>query len=101
MTPSPKRKQINEKASLRECVSVLQHLRVSLPLTQTVSAGGAGGALMGAPLADFIGRKYAIGIMSAIFMVGAALQEVPILSAMYAGRFLAGLAIGATSMVSV
>lgn len=54
---------------------------------------------MGAPLADFVGRKYALGIMGLVFMVGAALQEVPILSAMYAGRFLAGLAIGATSMV--
>lgn len=64
-----------------------------------VSAGGAGGALLGAPLADFIGRKYAIGIMGIVFMVGAALQEVPILDAMYAGRFLAGLAIGSTSMV--
>lgn len=54
---------------------------------------------MGAPLADFIGRKHALGIMGAVFMLGAALQEVPILSAMYAGRFLAGLAIGSTSMV--
>lgn len=37
--------------------------------------------------------------MGIVFMVGAALQEVPILDAMYAGRFLAGLAIGSTSMV--
>lgn len=64
-----------------------------------MSAGGAGGALIGAPLADFIGRKHALGIMGAVFMLGAALQEVPILDAMYAGRFIAGLAIGATSMV--
>jgi MFS family permease len=64
-----------------------------------VSAGGAGGALLAAPLSDFFGRKYALGIMGWVFMVGAALQEVPILEAMYAGRFLAGLAIGSTSMV--
>lgn len=65
-----------------------------------VSAGGAGGALLGAPLADFIGRKAALGIMGIVFMIGAGLQEVPILEAMYAGRFIAGLAIGSTSMVS-
>jgi hypothetical protein len=39
--------------------------------------------------------------MGLVFMLGAALQEVPILDAMYAGRFLAGLAIGSTSMVSI
>ncbi|KAG9256579.1 quinate permease [Emericellopsis atlantica] len=65
-----------------------------------LSAGGAGGALIAAPLADFLGRKYAIAIMSTVFIIGAALQEVPILDAMYVGRFLAGLAIGATSMLS-
>ncbi|KAI6781458.1 C6 zinc finger domain-containing protein [Emericellopsis cladophorae] len=66
-----------------------------------LSAGGAGGAHIAAPLADFLGRKYAIAIMSAVFMLGAALQEVPLLDAMYAGRSLAGLPIGATSMLSL
>lgn len=73
---------------------------ISCLMKFAVSAGGAAGALVAAPLADFFGRKYALATMGFIFLVGAGLQEVPRLGAMYAGRLLAGLAIGSTSMAS-
>ena len=64
-----------------------------------MAAGGSGGALLGAPLADFLGRKKSIAAMSMLFLIGCSMQEVPNLDVLYAGRLLAGIAIGATSMV--
>ena len=66
-----------------------------------MAAGGSAGALLAAPLADFLGRKKSVTAMSALFLLGCAMQEVPKLNVLYAGRLLAGVAIGATSMVSV
>lgn len=42
-----------------------------------------------------------VAIMAGLFLVGCSMQEVPNLNVLYAGRLLAGLAIGATSMVSI
>lgn len=64
-----------------------------------LAAGGSAGALLGAPFADFLGRKYSVATMAGLFLLGCALQEVPRLNCMYAGRLLAGVAIGAQSMV--
>lgn len=66
-----------------------------------VAAGGTAGALLAAPLSDFIGRKKAVTSMAGLFLVGCAMQEVPNLDVLYAGRLLAGVAIGATSMVGI
>ncbi|KAK1658383.1 quinate permease [Colletotrichum godetiae] len=65
-----------------------------------LAAGGTGGALLAAPLSDFLGRKKAVTSMAALFLVGCSMQEVPNLNVLYAGRLLAGVAIGATSMLA-
>lgn len=94
------RMPILERVSLPVFVS-FDFLRAeTLELTCTVAAGGAVGALFGAPLADFAGRKNALGIMAGVFLIGGAFQEVPIYEVMVSGRFLSGMAIGSTSMLS-
>ncbi|KAK7932628.1 hypothetical protein PG985_003340 [Apiospora marii] len=65
-----------------------------------VAAGGTGGALAAAPLSDFLGRKRSVTLAAGLFLVGCAMQEVPNLGVFYAGRFLGGLAIGATSILA-
>ncbi|KAL1612855.1 hypothetical protein SLS60_001085 [Paraconiothyrium brasiliense] len=63
----------------------------------TVAAGGSAGALISAPFADFLGRKYSMMVYGWIYLLGCAFQEVPNLPLFYAGRFLAGVAIGSMS----
>ncbi|OLN92107.1 putative quinate permease 1 [Colletotrichum chlorophyti] len=65
-----------------------------------LAAGGTAGALLAAPLSDFLGRKMAVTLMAGLFLIGCAMQEVPNLNVLYAGRLLAGVAIGATSMLA-
>ncbi|KAK1968950.1 quinate permease [Colletotrichum sublineola] len=65
-----------------------------------LAAGGTAGALLAAPLSDFVGRKKAVTVMAGLFLVGCSMQEVPDLEVLYAGRLLAGIAIGATSMLA-
>jgi MFS family permease len=65
-----------------------------------VAAGGAGGALLAAPCADFLGRKKSMILWALIFLVGASMQEIADLGVFYAGRLISGLAIGATSMLA-
>ncbi|KAK1706251.1 quinate permease [Colletotrichum lupini] len=65
-----------------------------------LAAGGTAGALLAAPLSDFLGRKKAVTSMAALFLIGCSMQEVPNLDVLYAGRLLAGVAIGATSMLA-
>ncbi|KAI1872872.1 uncharacterized protein JN550_003746 [Neoarthrinium moseri] len=65
-----------------------------------LAAGGSAGALLAAPFADFLGRKYSMIIFGCLFLVGATMQEIATLDVFYAGRFIAGLAIGATSMLA-
>ncbi|KAF7533806.1 hypothetical protein G7054_g6791 [Neopestalotiopsis clavispora] len=67
---------------------------------QRVAAGGSAGALIAAPFADYLGRKYSMIVFGFLFIVGATMQEIANLDVFYAGRFIAGLAIGATSMLS-
>lgn len=64
-----------------------------------VAAGASGGALLGAPMSDYLGRKRAVLASSFVFLLGCSLQEVAHLGVFYAGRLLSGLAIGATSML--
>ncbi|KZL78530.1 quinate permease [Colletotrichum tofieldiae] len=65
-----------------------------------LAAGGTAGALLAAPLSDFLGRKKAVTVMAGLFLIGCSMQEVPNLDVLYAGRLLAGVAIGATSMLA-
>ncbi|KAJ4358318.1 uncharacterized protein N0V89_002900 [Didymosphaeria variabile] len=62
-----------------------------------MAAGGSAGALISAPFADFLGRKYSMIVYGCIYLLGCAFQEVPNLPLFYAGRFLAGVAIGSMS----
>lgn len=55
---------------------------------------------MAAPCADYLGRKKSMILWAFIFIVGAAMQEIANLGVFYAGRLIAGLAIGATSMLA-
>ncbi|KAF2792257.1 H(+)/hexose cotransporter 1 [Melanomma pulvis-pyrius CBS 109.77] len=62
-----------------------------------MAAGGAAGALISAPFADFMGRKHSMMLYAFIYLLGCAFQEVAHLGIFYAGRFLAGMAIGSMS----
>lgn len=61
-----------------------------------LSAGCFAGALLGVPTADYLGRRGAIFMVSAIFIVGVIVQIAPTgnLGAFLAGRFVAGLGVG-------
>ncbi|KAK8095526.1 hypothetical protein PG999_013548 [Apiospora kogelbergensis] len=65
-----------------------------------LAAGGSAGALLAAPCADFLGRKKSMIMYGLLFIIGAAMQEIADLGVFYAGRLIAGLAIGATSMLA-
>ncbi|KAK7726240.1 hypothetical protein SLS63_007754 [Diaporthe eres] len=65
-----------------------------------LAAGGSAGALIAAPFADFLGRKKSMTVFAALFLIGATMQEIAHLPTFYAGRFIAGLAIGGTSMLA-
>lgn len=62
-------------------------------------AAGSVGALLAAPTADYLGRKWSVFSWGMIFNIGAALQLVANYRILLAGRFLAGLGIGAGSML--
>ncbi|KAK7753413.1 hypothetical protein SLS62_004704 [Diatrype stigma] len=61
---------------------------------------GSAGALIAAPCADFLGRKESMILYSFLFIVGATMQEIAHLGVFYAGRLIAGLAIGGMSMLA-
>ncbi|KAK8019504.1 H(+)/hexose cotransporter 1 [Apiospora arundinis] len=65
-----------------------------------LAAGGSAGALIAAPCADFLGRKKSMILYGLLFLIGATMQEIAHLGVFYAGRLIAGLAIGATSMLA-
>lgn len=65
-----------------------------------VAAGGAAGSLLAAPTSDWLGRKWSVFLWGLIFMVGAAMQMVPNYDVLLAGRFIGGLGVGASSMLS-
>lgn len=65
-----------------------------------MAAGGSAGALLAAPCSDFLGRKKAVMLMAVLFLIGATMQEIAHLGVFYAGRLIAGLSIGGTSMLA-
>ncbi|KIM82997.1 hypothetical protein PILCRDRAFT_70080 [Piloderma croceum F 1598] len=64
-----------------------------------LSAGCFAGALLGVPTADYLGRRGAIFLVSVIFILGVIVQVATTgnLGAFLAGRFVAGLGVGALS----
>lgn len=65
-----------------------------------VAAGGAAGSLVAVPTSDWLGRKWSVFLWGIVFMVGAALQMVSDYDVLLAGRFVGGLGVGASSMLS-
>ncbi|GME46917.1 putative quinate permease protein [Neofusicoccum parvum] len=65
-----------------------------------MAAGGSAGALLAAPSSDFLGRKNSMLIFGFCFLIGATMQEIANLGVFYAGRLIAGIAIGGMSMLA-
>ncbi|KAL4967108.1 uncharacterized protein BDV14DRAFT_207608 [Aspergillus stella-maris] len=65
-----------------------------------VAAGGAAGSLLAAGTSDYLGRKWSVFLWGLVFMLGAALQMVPHYNTFLSGRFIGGLGVGASSMLS-
>ncbi|KAL1922112.1 uncharacterized protein VTP21DRAFT_10754 [Calcarisporiella thermophila] len=69
-------------------------------IVSSLMAGCSVGALFSAFIADRIGRRVSIAFCSMLFIIGSALQgNAESFSQLYAGRVVAGLAVGALSMI--
>ena len=70
-------------------------------IVSTFQAGCFFGALLTFPLAERIGRKRAIFVAAAVFLVGGTLMTAShgVLSMLITGRAIAGLGIGASSLI--
>lgn len=69
-------------------------------LVSILSLGTLAGALLGTPISDFVGRKGGIILMTWVYMVGVVVQMTttgPSIRSLLAGRFVAGLGVGALS----
>lgn len=69
-------------------------------LVSILSLGTLAGALFGTPISDYIGRKYGMILMSVIYIVGVIVQLTttgPSIKHLLAGRFVAGMGVGALS----
>lgn len=70
----------------------------SSEIVSILSAGTFFGALLGAPVADSLGRRWALVIDSVVFCFGVALQTAATAIPLFvAGRFFAGLGVGMLS----
>ncbi|RSH89617.1 hypothetical protein EHS25_002168 [Saitozyma podzolica] len=70
-------------------------------LTAILELGAFVGSLFAGPGADFASRKYSIAAWCIVFMLGVAVQTGAneAVACIYAGRFVAGLGVGALSML--
>ena len=65
-----------------------------------LAAGGSAGALCAAPTSDFLGRKWSVFIWGVVFVVGAIMQMIADYNVLLAGRFIGGMGVGASSMLT-
>lgn len=65
-----------------------------------LAAGGSAGALLAAPTSDYLGRKWSVFGWGLIFVIGAAMQMVADYDVLLGGRFVAGMGVGASSMLT-
>ncbi|OGM50635.1 putative sugar transporter [Aspergillus bombycis] len=65
-----------------------------------LAAGGSAGALCAAPTSDFLGRKWSVFLWGLVFVIGAAMQMVADYDVLLAGRFIGGMGVGASSMLT-
>ncbi|WVR03665.1 hypothetical protein IAU60_000660 [Kwoniella sp. DSM 27419] len=70
-------------------------------VTAILELGAFAGSLIAGPLADKYSRKYSISAWCIVFMVGTAIQAGAnsSIACIYVGRFVAGLGVGALSML--
>ncbi|KAL8349185.1 hypothetical protein RB601_002001 [Gaeumannomyces tritici] len=69
-------------------------------IASMMSAGAAVGALCAGPFSEYLGRKGSMITYGSVLLVGAVMQLMADLSASQAGRFIGGLGIGGTSVLS-
>jgi len=71
-------------------------------IVSTLQAGCFLGALIASPLTDRYGRKWCLIAVSMVILIGVIMQAVSIgnLGALYAGRFVAGVGVGAASTIN-
>jgi MFS family permease len=69
-------------------------------IASMLAAGGSLGALLAAPTSDYLGRKWSVFSWGIVFLVGAAMQMVADYRVLLAGRFVGGMGVGASSMLS-
>lgn len=80
-----------------EITTLQQSLVVSV-----LSIGTFLGALLGAPVADIIGRKWGVVLSTLVFDVGVAMQVASTgLGLFIAGRIIAGLGVGLISVLVI
>ncbi|KAM0713454.1 hypothetical protein Q7P37_010416 [Cladosporium fusiforme] len=65
-----------------------------------LAAGGSLGAILAAPTSDYLGRKWSVFAWGIVFMVGAVMQMIADYDVLLAGRFIGGMGVGASSMLS-
>lgn len=65
-----------------------------------LAAGSSLGALLAAPTSDYLGRKWSVLSWATVFLIGAALQMIADYNVLLAGRFIGGMGVGASSMLS-
>lgn len=65
-----------------------------------LAAGGSVGALLAAPTSDYFGRKWSVLSWGLVFVVGAVMQMIADYDVLLAGRFIAGMGVGASSMLT-
>lgn len=75
---------------------------LSANIVSTLQAGCFAGALIASPCADKLGRRPSLMIAAVVALVGAMMQTGADghLAALYVGRFVTGLGVGAASMVT-
>ncbi|GKZ72763.1 hypothetical protein AnigIFM50267_009142 [Aspergillus niger] len=65
-----------------------------------LAAGGSAGSLCAAPTADFLGRKWSVFLWGSVFVIGGVMQMIADYKVLIAGRFIGGMGVGASSMLS-
>ncbi|OJJ68894.1 hypothetical protein ASPBRDRAFT_77222 [Aspergillus brasiliensis CBS 101740] len=65
-----------------------------------LAAGGSAGSLCAAPSADFLGRKWSVFLWGLVFVIGGVMQMIADYKVLIAGRFIGGMGVGASSMLS-
>ncbi|CAK1357892.1 unnamed protein product [Cercospora beticola] len=65
-----------------------------------LAAGGSAGALCAWPTSDVLGRKWSVFLWGIVFLIGAVMQMIADYDTLLAGRFIGGMGVGASSMLS-